>query len=523
MTEHKIIEVEAPIQEVVVYEDRAQITRRATVKLPPGKRLVRASGLTPLLCDRTLRCQAPEGARLLDLRVERTYRTLDARPHREQELRKALKARLARYREALDLASGRAHERHLLDLAAEELITQLQERLTVGEASTSWTADLDRLGKKAATLEQEMLKLQWAQDDRRRRIIRALEELADSLSPAPEYRAALITAVEAQTGGQVELAWQYQVPCALWRPAYDAELSKGEADKATVAWRSHGTVWQRTGEAWEDVALTFSTERPALGATLPLLEDDHLHLRERSRQERDVLEIESRDQVIQKADEVGAERRQDDTPPGLEDGGEPRHYTAEAKVTIPSDGRPHRVRVGTWDAEAELELACLPEKARYVFMRSFQVNPDQQLPLLAGPVSLVREGGYVGRSRIGYVAPSERFTLSWGSEDDLTVLREVSDEQRRGSLLGGRREELTRVKLVVANQGEDQVEVELYERVPVSEIEAVKVKVDKETTAGYHLDDDGLVNWKLELGPGHEEEVRLAFSVNLPDKAQVSE
>lgn len=524
MTE--VIELEAPITEVVVYEDRAQVTRRARAKLPGGRRVLRVAGLTPLLCDRTLRCQAPGGGRLLDLRVERDYMLLEARPEQEQELREALEARVNRYHEALDQATGKVHERGLLDMAAEELLAQLQERLTVGVVGSKWATELDELGQRAASLEQEMLKLQWEQDDRRQRILRAVEQLVEALSPAPEYTAALITAVDMEEPAdeEVEISWQYQVPCALWRPAYDAELRQAGPDKATVTWRSHGTVWQRTGEAWEDVALTFSTERPALGATLPLLNDDHLLLREKSRREREVLEIESRDQVILEADDVPTSQRADDTPPGLEDGGEPRSYAAQARVRIPSDGRPHRVEVGEWEADAELELACLPEKARFVFLRSFQVNPDPVLPLLAGPVNLGREGGYVGRSRVGYVAPGERFAISWGSDDDITVLRLVSDEQRRGSLLGSRREERTGVKLLLANQSESRVELELYERVPVSEIEAVKVRVDKdETTPGFHMDEQGLVNWKLELAPGQEEEVLLTFSVSLPERAQVSE
>lgn len=520
-----IIEVSAPIREVVVYEDRAQVTRRAEVALAVGQQVLRVPGLTPLLCDRTLRCQAPDSSRLLDLQVERTYQLHESRPRREQELRQALKERVSRYHEALDQAKVRYHERGLLEMAAEELLAQLQERLTVGAVGKAWAEELDELGQRAASLEQKMLAQQWEQDDRRSRISRALEQLTEVLSPAPEYTAALLTSVQVGEGaGEVEISWQYQVPCALWRPAYDAELCQAGADgAATVTWRSHGTVWQRTGEAWDDVALTFSTERPALGAKLPLLSDDLLSLREKSRREREVLEIESRDQVIQRADDVPDASQQDDTPPGLDDGGEPRSYKAQAAVSIPSDGRPHRVQVLEWQADAELELACLPEKASFVFLRSFQVNPGD-LPLLAGPVNLGRDGGYVGRSRIGYVAPAQRFAISWGSDDNLTVLRQVSDEQRRGSLLGQRREELTHVKLVVANQGAAPVEIELYERMPVSEIEAVKVRLDRdETTAGYHLDDQGLVNWKLELGAGQEEEVRLTFSVSLPDRAQVSE
>jgi hypothetical protein len=48
--------------------------------------------------------------------------------------------------------------------------------------------------------------------------------------------------------------------------------------------------------------------------------------------------------------------------------------------------------------------------------------------------------------------------------------------------------------------------VKVSERVPVSEIDKVKIEVDaKEVTGGKSPDDDGFISWDVDLGPyGHE-------------------
>lgn len=65
-----------------------------------------------------------------------------------------------------------------------------------------------------------------------------------------------------------------------------------------------------------------------------------------------------------------------DTQPGLDDGGEARTYEVPERVDVPSDGRPHRIEFETWEVDTETELLCVPEKRRFVFLRSLQANPS---------------------------------------------------------------------------------------------------------------------------------------------------
>lgn len=514
------VALDAPIAVVTVMEDRAQITRRGELELQAGRALLRVDGVTPLVADRTLRCrirsheqaEVPDAPRVLDVTARREYRVRAARPEKEQELRGAIDQVVDAYLSAYDQITAGFTERGLVAGGLDGLRQQIVDRLVVGPFEPEWGAELERIFERQAGLEKGLVAEQWAQDDRRERLDRLVAELRAALAPEPEYRAELGIELWLPADGRYTLEVDYQVPCALWRPAYAAELS-GQGEDAKVAWTSAGTVWQRSGEDWTGIELKFSTARPALGAELPLLEDDELAAREKSEREKQVVEVTSRDQVIAKTSDVAPERS--DTPPGLDDGGEARTYVVPDKVDVPSDGRPHRVEFDRWEQAAKTELVCMPERAEFVFLRSEQKNASE-LPLLAGPVSLVRAGGYAGKGQIRYVGAGERFELSWGSEDGLVVMREVDRDYEQTAIRKRKRYDYE-VEVYLANHSGADVSLKLTERVPISEIEKVEIELDqKKSTPGFFRDDQGLLAWPVTLTAGEEKRVQLHFRVAMP-------
>jgi uncharacterized protein (TIGR02231 family) len=515
----------AKVSAVVIMEDRAQVFRRAKVDLSVGRTLVHVKGATPLVADRTLRCRLKQSGaavadargRVLDMRVERSYVTRPARPERERELVQTIEKSADEYRSVYDRIRTLLHERKLLDGAGKSVAQQVSDRLAVGAFDASAKSEIDTLTKRRTDVEGQALALQWQQLDRRQRIEALEEELRLALQPVSDYQATLFAEVTVVEAGAYELEWEYLVPCALWRPEYSAEL-RTEAGKTRLHWISGGTVWQATGEDWTEAMISLSTARPSLGADLPFLADDILKSRDKSDEEKRTIEVTSREEVIQTTTRVRQEKRSD-TPPGVDDGGETRVFAIRTAISVPADGRPHRLIFETWDADAEAELLCIPSKACFVFERSLQTNPSA-MPLLAGPVALIKNGGFIGRSEVAYVAPGERFELAWGSEDNLVVLRDQTREAKETKIRKVQ-EIVFKVAVYFANHTAAPATVRLIERVPVSEIAAVKVAIlEKETTVGFDKDDQGLLTWRLSLPPRTEERVKLGFEVSMPSNVR---
>jgi uncharacterized protein (TIGR02231 family) len=221
-------------------------------------------------------------------------------------------------------------------------------------------------------------------------------------------------------------------------------------------------------------------------------------IRSKTQQERQVVDVTLREQTIASAGEEGGETEM----PGLDDGGEARLLAGPERAQVASDGQPHRVPLSSFEAPAQLERLCPAELSPLVFLVARFANSSGQV-LLAGPVDLIRQSGFVGRAQLKYAAPGETIKLSFGGEDGLRVQRAV-EEKTEESRLTGRRTTTTTVKLHVSNARPEPATLVIEERIPVSEVKEVAIQVvDKPCNPKPQgVSQEGIARLPLEL-PAH--------------------
>lgn len=506
-----------PITRVTLFEDRGEIMRRGVVTLPAGPARITLKGVTPLLVDRLVSAwfDATTAAHVEDIHIQRRWVARGELPTAQDE------ARLAALAEEIKGAE------YTLEVARQRYSRALQQRTATATLLSRYTRQVGRalwtdqgepdqwsaaVAQLTAALTEADSKLHSARQDQwqAEEAVERLHDLVDSSRDQQQTPVADVTLQITGEGGELPLCLSAVVPCALWRPSHEAHLIEGEGGPQ-IQWRTFATVWQRTGEDWSGVELILSTARPSAGAHLPPLRPDRLHTRLKSVEERRAITVAHRVQAIER-DTAAA--------PGVDDGGEIRVLTPEAREDIPSDGRPHRVAVGGFTEGAEVDLVTRPEVATYVYSRATTVNP-MSTPLLAGPVVLIRGGAYVGTGDLGYVGPKERFELSFGSDDRFTVRHKRRRITEDRMLVSNRTHFVHEVEL--SSTGAGLAEVNLVLRLPVSELKQVKV-IPSHTSEGVPAPDaDGLVTVPVALRPGGHREITAGFyfelqgQVRLPD------
>lgn len=498
--------IELPLVKVTVLEDRALLERSGTVQVPSGVTRLSVSGLAPVTVDRSVQLTL-SGGKVHESRVKREWHKKDERPEALSELEARLKS-LHRDLKAAGAEVERAELRlQLAQAARTDVIRAISESAGANQADRArWQ---DELGTAMAAVDAAEDRLRQAKREQERLRLRS-EEAAQAARQTRPVEQRLVTSVELvveHPGGPATLVLRYLVPCAAWRPAYRATLS-GAAD--SVALEAEGVVWQRTGEDWKDVTLQFSTARPTLGANPPRLTEDFLSLREKSQQERQQVDVSIREEEIQNVGE-GATARVSEVP-GVDDGGQPVSLSAAHKATIPSDGAAHRVPLFQFSAAASAELVANPEFSPLV-QRVARFENKGAFPLLAGPVELVRTSGYVGRGQLKFTAPGERLKLSFGSEDALRVARLMETESDK-TFITGKQTKTHSVKLFVSNTGSTPMRLVVEERIPVSEVEQVEVKVQREKSrpAPSSVSDDGIVRYGVDAGARSQKELVFVWS-----------
>jgi uncharacterized protein (TIGR02231 family) len=166
-----------------------------------------------------------------------------------------------------------------------------------------------------------------------------------------------------------------------------------------------------------------------------------------------------------------------------------------------------------FNAPAASELIGYPEHSPLVH-RVARFDNRGPAVLLAGPVDLVRSSGYVGRSQLKFTGVGEKLKLGFGSEDTLRIARLV-DSKEDTQRITGKRTRTHQVKLFLSNIGSRAEKVVLEERMPVSEVEAVEVKLLREQTkpAPAKVSEDGILRFELAAPPRSQQELAFAYSV----------
>lgn len=524
-----------PITAVTCMEDRAQVRRAGQVELAAGVSRLRIGPVTPLTVDRSLRAEFAAdsaadggsdregsgadglGARVVDARVVRRY--APAPPGEPGADASALRREVHALEEELADAKllGQRLESALAVVA--QARTDLYRDITQGAGGGDadperWADRLDRVESEAEPRLAELHKLRRRLHDIESELREARLALSMFESTQDKLTAYLELVVEADTAGTAQLRVTGLVPCALWRPAYRATLTAAEAP--SVRLETDAFVWQDTGEDWSGVRLTLSTARPTLAATPPELGDDVLTLRDRSAEERRTVEVDLREEEIRS---VGAAAGPTALP-GLNDGGDVRVLHAPHPVTVPSDGRPHRVHLTSFTAACAVEHTCAPELSPLVVTVARLVNHAGHV-LLAGPVDLVRGSGFTGRGTLEFTGAGEEFTVAFGSEDTFRVVRHTEESRDTTGLaaINQRTVVTRRVRLFVsrldATPGAPDRTITLRERVPVSEVSAVDITLRPADTAPTPdtVDAEGIARWTLTLPPGARDEIAFAYDI----------
>jgi uncharacterized protein (TIGR02231 family) len=501
--------VATSVRRITFFEDRAEVVRVLSVHLPAGRARLHAEGVTLLVDDRSVGCKSAEELAVVFSRVRRrAYEVTAASTEEVAALEAAFEAardEQTRLGTAIEREERRGHR-------ADEMFTRWAE--TVGHVPSRGDAAAIELGAAYDVLEREgqealvaLTKLRAARRNADDEVSRAHLRLTQARMKKPRYDAFVEIEVVAAKEGDYEIELTYRTPCALWRPEHLARLVQRDG-KAEMTLTTYATVWQRTGETWGDVPCRFSTARPANSATAPLLAEDVLQTRKKTDTERRQIVVDARDEAVELA---GSDRgtRDVDEMPGVDDGGQAQWLDAENPATIESDGLPVRIEIGSRTLACEVERVCFPEKSPATHVRARATLTGG--PLLAGPVVVARETELVGRSTVGFVGAGEPFELGFGIDDGVRVQRKQTETRKTTPVIGT--QHISReVRLYVSNPSDTERSVAIVERIPVSEVEDIVVRL--EPGAQQKLDTkNGFVTITQDVPPAATRDLLITYAI----------
>ncbi len=511
------VEVASRIQKVVVYPDRAQVTRKGQAGVSPETRALVLSGLPGTIIPGSVRVSASGTAPVKILGVETTREFLEA-----SELPEVKKLRDEINAVEADMARVKGQEA-ILD-SQEKFLNSFGSALS-GQAARELLAgrpDLAAVDKFVDYLGTRLQSIQKSRQDNARVLaekqarLEALKKKLNEIMPAlSSQQYAVSVLVEASQAGQLQLELTYAVSPARWVPVYTFKaLPESDEVELTVA----ASVIQKTGENWENVRLQLSTSRPTAGQQPGELHPWYLDFAQPK-----LMRAAARDLAESKM-AVEAEAA---PAMALEETAETVeswmgvNFEIKKPWTILSDGAERRVPVDSQKLPAGFDYLIIPKLQEQVFLRSGFKN-TLPYPLLNGQADLFIGQDFVGSLAIPLIPVNDELKLFFGQDPQIKVKRELVKREKSGPGFLGKNERVSQIfRITVENLRTRPVEIELQDQIPVSQNTRIEVKEVKLTPAPAGRDEKGLLTWKLKLNPAQKQEITIEFVVEYPKDSRV--
>jgi len=191
-------------------------------------------------------------------------------------------------------------------------------------------------------------------------------------------------------------------------------------------------------------------------------------------------------------------------------------YHLSNKLSIPSRNDDQVIEVAKLDMEPDYFYKAIPVLSAHVYRQANLVNKSKYV-LLPGEATMYNVNDFVGRMNLPLVAIGEEFTVGFGAEPQLQVSRQMLDKTR--SMQGGNQILKYEYRLLVSSYKPEKVKVQLWDRLPHAENEAMGVNLIKATPEVckdpvYQREDrpNNLLRWDLEIDPDMKGEKALKIN-----------
>ncbi len=519
------------VSEVMIYTDRAKVTRTRPVELKAGRQTISFQNLSSIIDDSSIKAGIPESLKdkVNVIGIQTKDKAVAYFPKKEERaIYNQILEEIINVIEKMDTEAILEVEKDILrelsDYARDFTYQFVNEKnRTIEELSVA----LNYISGKMKNIDKDLYDTRIEEQDIRDKLNLLIQKLNHIRTP--RYRSLKNINIEVEvknigTGETVtdDLSISYMVYNVNWLTSYDARVVQNKNLKTTVDITCYASITQKTGEDWNDARISLTTAKPE-SAQIPDIYPYYFTGYKREKQDKQVISQES--QIFDEFSEAPMESEEevegdigavpvDETEySDVTKGDFHTVFHLEGNNTILSDGNSYSLAVFEHGMDTDLSYETIPKIVEYVYLKGEIVNNTGK-PVLAGKVNIFRNNGYIGSGHIDYHATDEKFDLSFGIDENIKVRRITLLDELKKDKLGFKQRRLFGYDIELKSFKESEEEVVIKENIPVSELKEVKVKLKDETTKGYEFDEkEGIVSWKVKVSMGDKKHFKLYYEV----------
>ncbi|MBF0216619.1 MAG: DUF4139 domain-containing protein [Candidatus Omnitrophica bacterium] len=384
--------------------------------------------------------------------------------------------------------------------------------------------------------ERDLVEIQLRDMDKE--IERVENELGAVRGPADRAKYMIEILFDSKKEQEIRIEASYLVSYAGWEPLYRADVPAGLGALNLTMFSS---ARQTTGEDWKKIKLSLSNVQPLQGGSLPDPGKWDIYLLPKEPQPApEVWMMRTRKAMVasEMADAGVSADREESAPPAAKSdlagyASATRSETAMSfeyllpePLDIPSREESSVLPVFTKSVKGEYFHFCAPQVNSQVFM---VCRAESDREILGGMLNIYFGGKYVGKVYLSEKKPGEFFDIPLGADREVNVKREKVKDKLDETFLG-KIERLTVMRslsfrITVENMKDKPALLRLVDAIPVSATDKVVVKdlvFSVQPDEKNYLGKEGVMLWKIPLGPKETKTVTVDLNVTYPKDETVA-
>ncbi|WP_218754538.1 mucoidy inhibitor MuiA family protein [Polaribacter sp. R2A056_3_33] len=189
-------------------------------------------------------------------------------------------------------------------------------------------------------------------------------------------------------------------------------------------------------------------------------------------------------------------------------------FEIKTPYTIKSDNKSYSVDIDTYNLPAFYQYYSVPKIDKNAFLIA-NISNWGQYNLLEGEANIFFEGTYIGKTLLDVRYATDTLQISLGRDKNVSVKRKKVNEFISKNFIGSKKEESRGWNIDVKNNKSQQISMVIYDQIPVSTNEDIKIEVS-EISGAKRNNQSGEIKWEFTIATNESKNFILKYLVKYP-------
>jgi len=524
--------IKSKIKNVTVFLNGAQVFRNANINLKKGINEVIFDSISSNINANSIQVKGKGNFIILDTKYKVFQPTYSNIP---PEIPKSVLKEMQQIQDSLDVVNF-----DLEELKYKKDVLELEKQLLIGnksmrsdslplliDAMSFFREKYNNINSLIIKTKKDEYTINKKKNELQNRLTNINTINSQTYTSKPSYQKyQIVVTVSADEAISGSMDVNYLVNGASWSPSYDLRATE---INAPVELTYKANVYQNSGENWDNVTLTLSTNNPNKNSIKPILSVWYLnyynpnqYLNKRAQTTMSLggaVQPSKNDSRLKEMDEELDPAQTSAFYATMNENLTNIEFNISIPYSIPSDGQNHMVAIKNEKLDAKYQYYMVPKLDKDAFLVA-NIKGFEDISLLPAIANVYFEGTFIGETMLNPDVMGDSLAVTLGRDERISIRRKMVKKEEKGEFLGDELMKTFTYELSIKNNRTNNVDIIIEDQIPVPSLDEIKVLLLASDKANY-IKETGMLSWSFNLLAKQTKKMEFKYSVKYDKDKQI--